>query len=474
VLPVEPNAFRARRRAQVPWAIMLQLFDTAKGTVAPFVPREAGKVSMYVCGPTVYGPPHLGHGRFSLVFDVLRRYLIWAGNDVTYVSNVTDIDDKIIQRAQREGRDWREITQRCEAVWYRAMDALGVRRPDHDPHATAYVEHMVALIERLVDRGAAYETSDGVYFSSESVDDYGLLARQPLESLKAGARVEGIDEKRSPVDFVLWKKAKPDEPHWPSPWGDGRPGWHTECVVMALDLLGEGFDLHGGGQDLAFPHHENERAQALADGRRFARTWVHNGFVEVEGTKMSKSLGNVANLVDLVEQYDARAYRLLVLRAHYRSPIDVTDDSLRDAEAALDRLDAFARRAATADGLADAQPDADALDRFRRAMDDDLQTPAATGLLFDLVRRANVALDEGDVAVAGPAAAAVFEMAGALGLELRADAAAVPEEVLRWARERDAARAAKDWARADGLRDEITNAGFVIEDTAAGTVVRPG
>jgi cysteinyl-tRNA synthetase len=354
------------------------------------------------------------------------------------------------------------------------MDALDVRRPDHDPHATAYVDHMVALIGRLVDRGAAYETSDGVYFQSERVDDYGLLARQPLDSLKAGARVEGIDEKRSPVDFVLWKKAKPGEPHWPSPWGDGRPGWHTECVVMALDLLGEGFDLHGGGQDLAFPHHENERAQAVADGRRFARTWVHNGFVEVEGTKMSKSLGNVTNLVDLVEQYDPRAYRLLVLRSHYRSPIDVTDDSLRDAEAALERLDSFARRLATVDGVAGAAPDDLALARFRAAMDDDLQTPTATGQLFDLVRRANAALDAGDGAAAVPLAATVVEIAGALGLELRAGVGDVPDEVSGWARERDEARSAKDWARADALRDRITAAGYVIEDTAGGTVVRPG
>jgi cysteinyl-tRNA synthetase len=466
---------------------MLHLFDTAKGGVVPFEPREPGKVSMYICGPTVYGPPHLGHGRFSLVFDVLRRYLVWTGLDVTYVSNITDIDDRIIQRAQREDRDWREITRRCEAVWYRAMDALAVQRPDHDPHATAYVEQMVALVGRLVERGAAYETSDGVYFQAERVDDYGLLARQPLDSLKAGARVEGSGEKRSPVDFVLWKKAKPGEPHWPSPWGEGRPGWHTECVVMSLDILGEDFDLHGGGQDLAFPHHENERAQAVADGRRFARTWVHNGFVEVEGTKMSKSLGNVTNLVDLVEQYDARAYRLLVLRSHYRSPIDVTDDSLRDAEAALDRLDAFARRVAAVPGLAGldggaggvggpgAGPEADgeALDRFRTAMDDDLQTPAATGLLFDLVRRANAALDAGDDVAAGPPAAAAFEIAGALGLELRAETAEVPDDVQAWARERDEARAAKDWARADALRDRITSAGYVIEDSATGPVVRP-
>ncbi|HEU0170909.1 MAG TPA: cysteine--tRNA ligase [Acidimicrobiales bacterium] len=453
---------------------MLQLFDTAKGAVAPVQLREPGKVSMYVCGPTVYGPPHLGHGRFSLVFDVLRRYLAWAGLDVTYVSNITDIDDKIIQRAQDEDRDWRDITQRCEAVWYRAMDALNVRRPDHDPHATAYVEHMVALIGRLVDRDAAYETSDGVYFLSETVDDYGLLARQPLDSLKAGARVEGRDEKRSPVDFALWKKAKPGEPSWPSPWGEGRPGWHTECVVMALDLLGEDFDLHGGGQDLAFPHHENERAQAVADGRRFARTWVHNGFVEVEGTKMSKSLGNVSNLLDLVEQYDPRAYRLLVLRSHYRSPIDVTDDTLRDAEAALARLDAFARRVAAAADLGAADPDPEAVARFRAAMDDDLQTPTATGLLFDLVRQANVALDAGDTAAAAPLAAAAIEIAGVLGLELHAQATGeVPAEVHGWAAERDAARAAKDWPRADALRDQIAGAGYVVEDTPAGAVVRP-
>jgi cysteinyl-tRNA synthetase len=452
---------------------MLQLFDTAKGGVAPVELREPGKVSMYVCGPTVYGPPHLGHGRFSLVFDVLRRYLEWSGLDVTYVSNVTDIDDKIIQRAHREDRDWRDIARRCEAVWYRAMDGLGVRRPDRDPHATAYVEQMVALIERLVARGAAYETSDGVYFLAERVDDYGLLARQPLDSLKAGARVEGTGEKRSPVDFALWKKAKPGEPHWPSPWGEGRPGWHTECVVMALDLLGEDFDLHGGGQDLAFPHHENERAQAVADGRRFARTWVHNGFVEVEGTKMSKSLGNVTNLLDLVEQYDGRAYRLLVLQSHYRSPIDVTDASLRNAQGGLERLDAFARRVATVEGLAGAEPDAGALDRFRAAMDDDLQTPAATRLLFDLVREANSALDAGDAAAAGPLAAAAVEIAGALGLEMRAGVAEVPDEVQGWAAERDAARAARDWARADALRDRITAAGYLVEDAAAGTVVRP-
>ncbi|MGZ4786852.1 MAG: cysteine--tRNA ligase, partial [Acidimicrobiales bacterium] len=302
---------------------MLQLFDTAEGRVVPFETREPGKVSMYVCGPTVYGPPHLGHGRFSLVFDVLRRYLEWSGFEVTYVSNITDIDDKIIERANAEGRSADEIARKCEKVWYKAMDAINVKRPTHDPHATAYVDQMVALIADLVARGDAYETGDGVYFSAQSVPDYGLLARQSIESLQVGARVEANDEKRSPVDFALWKKAKPGEPSWPSPWGDGRPGWHTECVVMALDLLGEGFDLHGGGQDLAFPHHENERAQAVAQGRDFAHHWAHTGFVEIGGEKMSKSLGNFTNLLDLIDSTDPRAFRLLVLRSHYRSPIEV-------------------------------------------------------------------------------------------------------------------------------------------------------
>jgi cysteinyl-tRNA synthetase len=448
----------------------MRLFDTARGEVVPFEPRQPGKVSMYVCGPTVYGPPHLGHGRMALVFDVLRRYLAWRGDEVTFVSNITDIDDKIIERALREDRPFSEITERCEEVWYGAMDALEVQRPDHDPHATAYVEQMVELIARLVDRGAAYETSDGVYFSPETVDDYGLLARQSVESLRAGARVEGSGEKRSPVDFALWKKAKPGEPTWDSPWGPGRPGWHTECVVMSLDLLGEGFDLHGGGQDLAFPHHENERAQAIGDGRDFARYWVHNGFVEVEGEKMSKSLGNVRNLVDLVEVYDPRALRLLLLQSHYRSPIDVSDASLRSNEAALERLDAFARNTAGLPGDADPA----ALDAFRDAMEGDLDTPRAVSGLFELVKAANTATAAADPEQAGPLAAAAREIAGALGLSLRSEVGEVPPELLEKAAERDAARAARDFGRADALRDEMVAAGYIVEDTPSGTVVRPG
>jgi cysteinyl-tRNA synthetase len=448
--------------APLPSALVISLFDTATGSIRELELQEPGKVSMYVCGPTVYGPPHLGHGRFSLVFDVLRRYLLWSGLEVTYVSNITDIDDKIIERAAKEGRDHTEIAARCEQVWWEAMAAINVLRPTHDPHATAYVAEMVELIQRLLDDGTAYETSDGVYFQPDRVADYGLLARQSIDSLRAGARVEGSDEKRNPVDFALWKKAKPGEPSWPAPWGDGRPGWHTECVVMSLDLLGDRFDLHGGGQDLAFPHHENERAQAVAIGKPFAGHWVHNGFVEVDGEKMSKSLGNFTNLLDLVAEHDQRAYRLLCLQAHYRAPIEVTVDTVVAAEKTLEGLDRFAEKFASSQGEA---VDLDALDQFRVAMDDDLGTPAATALLFQLVKRANA---EADL----PAAAAAFEIAGALGLELRTTAGEVDEQAAELAGMRDAARAEKNWAYADEIRDRLVGLGYEVNDGPGGTELR--
>ncbi len=451
---------------------MLRLHDSATGTVRPLELREPGKVSMYVCGPTVDNVPHLGHGRFVLVFDVLRRYLTSSGYEVRYVSNVTDIDDKIISRARDEGRSTDEVVAIYEAAWWAAVDGLGVRRPDVDPHATAYIAQMVELVERLVSQGSAYETTDGVYLSVAEVPGYGLLARQSLDSLRSGARIDVDDDKRSPLDFVLWKKAKADEPSWDSPWGPGRPGWHTECVVMSLDLLGEGFDIHGGGADLAFPHHENERAQAVADGRAFARHWVHNGWVVVEGEKMSKSLDNFTSLTDLLERVDSRAYRLLVLRAHYRSPLEVSPGTTADATAALERLDNLARRAAEA-GLEGSAPDADSLERFRTAMDDDLDTPAAMALVFDLVRAANVALDAGDPAGAGPLVAALTEVAGALGLVLGDGREEVLDpETAALVDRRDQARAGRDWAAADVLRTELEAKGWAVEDGAAGTRVR--
>jgi cysteinyl-tRNA synthetase len=431
----------------------------------------------------VYDAPHLGHGRMALVFDVLRRYLLFRGLRVTYVSNITDIDDKVIERASERGVGTDELTAHFEGVWWEAVDALGVLHPDDAPHATAYVDRMVAVIGELVSAGVAYETSDGVYLSVADVPGYGLLAHQPLDSLRSGTRVEAVEEKRSPLDFVLWKKAKPGEPTWESPWGPGRPGWHTECVVMSLDLLGDGFDVHGGGLDLVFPHHENERAQAVALGRDFAHHWVHNGWVTVDGQKMSKSLGNFTSLDDLLARSDARAYRLLVLRSHYRSPIEVTPETVTDAEAGLSRLDELARQCLPVDALADGPVvygkgsaqhlDVEAVDRFCERMDDDLDTPGALGGLFELVRRANRASDAGDADTASRLATTVAVLCGSLGLALRTgEDDEVDAETAQLIAERDAARSAREWARADDLRDQLVGLGWVVEDSATGTRVR--
>ncbi len=480
---VADGSVRLLRHDRVTVPCVLLLHDTATGEVAPLRLRSPGKVGLYVCGPTVDGIPHLGHGRFSLVFDVLRRYLLFSGLEVTYVSNITDIEDKIIDRAADRGIPIDEFTAINEALWWEIMDALGVLRPDEVPHATAYVDRMIVLIGDLVAKGVAYETATGVYLSVLDVPGYGLLARQPLDSLRAGARIEADEEKRSPLDFVLWKKAKPGEPSWEAPWGAGRPGWHTECVVMSLDLLGEGFELHGGGQDLTFPHHENERAQAVADGKEFARHWMHNGWVTVGGEKMSKSLGNFTSLADLLARSDARAYRLLVLRSHYRSPIEVTPDTIAQAEAGLARLDELARRFALSDLLAEGPPtgpdaavgelDEEAVAAFIASMDDDLDTPGALAAVFDLARQANSAADAGDDRGAIRAAGTANLLAAALGLRLQGVVDdAVDEVSATLVRQRDDARAAKDWAAADALRAELEGAGWLVEDSAEGTRIR--
>jgi cysteinyl-tRNA synthetase len=451
---------------------VLRLYDTATQQVRELELRDPGKVSIYVCGPTVYGPPHLGHGRSTLVYDILRRYLEWQGFEVRFVSNVTDIDDQILNRATREGRDWTDIVTRCEAVWWQAMDRIGFARPSDTPHATEYVEQMVAVIDELVGRGVAYSTDDGVYFSVEQVEGYGLLAHQSIDEMRAGGgerELVGAPGKRHPADFVLWKLAKPGEPSWPSPWGDGRPGWHTECVAMALDLLGEGFDLHGGGEDLRFPHHENERAQAVALGRRFANHWIHHAFiVDTTGEKMSKSLGNVENLLDVTEQWDPRAYRVLLLQAHYRSPVRVGPETLDNAVRALARLDSFARRAEV---LPDAEPDPAVLAGFAARMEDDLDTPGATAVLFDTVTRANTAIDAGRADEAAPLAAAVWTMCHAVGLELRAADDEVPQDVAAQIVALEAARAARDFATADTIRAALQSGGWVVQTTKEGTKV---
>ena len=453
---------------------MLNLYDTATQSVKPLALRQPGSVSIYLCGPTVYGPPHLGHGRATLVYDILRRYLTWTGLSVRLVSNITDIDDKIIERANTEGRLWSDITQKCENVWFEAMGKLGVIRPTDVPHATDYVQSMIDMINTLVSEDKAYVTDDGVYLSIASVPDYGLLAHQSLDDMLSGGgdrEVFGASNKRHPSDFALWKFSKPGEPSWQSPWGDGRPGWHSECVVMSLDLLGEGFDLHCGGADLRFPHHENERAQAVALGKTFANHWMHNGFVvDIEGEKMSKSLGNVLNLIDLLEKYDPRAYRMLLLQTHYRSPTRVGEENIDACVSALAGLDSFAARtSAHSSGI----PDPTVMNQFTTAMDNDLDTTTVMALVFDSVRRANTAMDTGDVATVSSVRAAVIEILGALGLELSlgddidADIVAKGEAL-------DAARKAKDFAAADALRDELQSLGYVVETSKDGTRIRRG
>ena len=448
----------------------VRLLNSATGAVEDFVPRTPGQVSMYVCGPTVYSEPHIGHGRFTLVFDIIRRYLTWRGYQVRYVSNITDIDDKIIARAAATGETAQEIATRYTAIWWDAMDALGVLRPDVVPQATSYVEQMVAYIADLVGLGHAYQTADGVYLSAASVPDYGLLAHQDLTAMQAGGgerTLVGATTKRHAADFALWKLAKPGEPSWPSPWGPGRPGWHIECTVMALSALGEGFDLHGGGEDLRFPHHENERAQAVAGGHVFAHYWMHNGMIVVPGgEKMGKSKGNTSSLVELLDEYGGRAYRLLVLQSGYRAPLEVNADVLGEATEALRRLDNLSRRLADAANNADA--DSDALEAFSRAMDNDFDLPAATAVMFDTARKANTAADAGETTRAGQYGKAAFEMAATFGLVLETTTT-LDDATLQLVTERDAARAARDWTAADRIHDELQAAGYTVEDTPAGT-----
>ena len=450
---------------------MLRLHDTATGEVRPLGPNGAAEIGIYVCGPTVYGRPHIGHGRATLVYDVLRRYLEWSGGNVRHVSNVTDIDDKIIRLAADEHRPWQDVARRYEDSWWSAMDRMDVARPHVAPRATDYIGRMVDLVAELVASGAAYESGDGVYLSASAVPGYGLLAHQSIESLRAGARVELNEEKRAPIDFALWKKAKPGEPKWPSPWGGGRPGWHTECVVMSLELLGDGFALHGGGEDLRFPHHENERAQAVALGRPFARHWVHHGMVLFGEEKMSKSVGNVVDLAEMLDSHDPRAYRLVVLQAHYREQVKVDESRLAEAARTLQGLDALARRLAEAEPqAATAEPSCEVTHDFRAFMDDDLGSPRAVARLFDAVKQANTALDGRQVKEGvslGRAALAGFE---ALGL-VATGTVEVSEQAKDLARRRDAARAERDFALADTLRDEIVALGYRVEDTAAGTRV---
>jgi cysteinyl-tRNA synthetase len=456
---------------------MIRVHDTLARERVELVLRDPGRVSMYVCGPTVYEVPHVGHGRQALVFDVIRRYLEWSGFDVTYITNITDVEDKIIERAAKESSTEPEVAQRYEAAYWAEMDRLGVRRPDSLPRATAYIDRMVKLIGELVDAGRAYVVEgQGVYFDVTSFPEYGELAHRRLGDLlgSAGARVDVDERKRNPVDFALWKSAKPGEPAWDSPWGKGRPGWHIECSAMSLDLLGEGFDIHGGGDDLVFPHHENERAQALGAGHRFARYWIHNGMVMVGAEKMAKSLGNFTTLKDAVDAHGPRAMRMAVLQTHYRSPVEIGDRELTAAGEAVARLDALTRRARVAGVPPDAPFDDDAVDEFRAAMDDDFATPGAMAVVFRLARESNLAIDDDDLERAASGVATVRELVGALGLQLddgtREAPGAGDAEIDALVAQRDRARERRDFAAADRIRADLAARGITLEDTPAGTV----
>ena len=458
--------------------------DTLTGKVAELRTREDGKVSIYACGPTVYDSPHIGHARTALTYDVIRRYLVWRGYEVQFVMNITDIDDKIINRAADEGRTTEEVAETYEAVYLEQMDRLGIRRPDAMPHATEYVAEMIAVISELVERDVGYVIDDaGVYFEVAKFAGYGQLVGQDPEVLLEGSgmRVEMDERKRSPQDFALWKAAKPGEPSWDSPWMPGRPGWHIECVAMSLSLLGEGFDIHGGGTDLVFPHHENELAQAEAAGHRFAQRWVHSAMVNVEGEKMAKSVGNFRTVEALLDHWEPDAVRLSMLQTHYRSTMELSDNALGSAAEGLARIAAFLRMSEAAlTGGEPAASDAgehpvylEAVDGFRTAMDDDFTTPKAVAAVFEAVRRGNTALNEGDMATTAAALKAVRELCGALGLFEKAELGGDAEEIQKLVDLRQAAREAKDFAAADELRDRLSREFQVdVEDTPHGPVWR--
>ena len=466
---------------------------------------EPGKIRMYVCGPTVYDQIHIGNARTFLSFDVIRRYLMYKGYEVTFAQNLTDVDDKIINRANEEGRTAAEVAEEYSNAFIEQMHRFGILDPDIRPRATREIEAMQEMICRLIDKGHAYVADNGdVYFSVRSDDSYGILSGRDLDQLRAGERVEVNDDKRDPFDFALWKAAKPGEPSWPSPWGEGRPGWHTECCAMIHRYLGTPIDIHGGGQDLVFPHHENETAQAVcAWDHLLANYWMHTGMLRVNGDKMSKSLGNFFTLKEILDKYPADAVRLLMLQTHYRSALDFQTDQLDGAVGTLDRLRTcvknlrWAANNAVEDGnltdadraLAKASSEAQA--EFVRQMDDDFNTAGGLAAIFELVTAANKYLSEAGETIASSvtlrAADTITELAEVLGVELEEAQSALPAELVDLARERacyegsdpeeaaevllaarQEARKAKDWGTADAIRDGITALGLVVEDTAAG------
>jgi cysteinyl-tRNA synthetase len=461
----------------------LKIFNTLSGEKEIFSPLTPGKVRMYVCGVTVYDSAHLGHCRFLLTFDVIYRYLRFSGLDVTYVRNFTDVDDKIIKRANDEAVSCETITDRYIAEFARDSAALGLRQPNLEPRATRHVPEIIEIIQELETKGLAYTVSGDVFYAVAGFLEYGKLSRKKIDELEAGARVEVDERKRSPLDFALWKSSKPGEPTWDSPWGPGRPGWHIECSAMSTKYLGQPFDIHGGGRDLIFPHHENEIAQSEgAYGRPLVRYWIHNGFLNINQEKMSKSLGNFFTIGEILQEFDAAALRHFFLSSHYRSPMDFSKEGLEDAGKATDRIYETVDRATRAiNDIGRAPADPALLDAFRQEMDDDFNTPRALALIFDVVRSFNRLLDDKKSKGLEGRAAALRVMCDTLGLlhegyferkkerwfkKAVVTSAQIEELIAR----RNRAREERNWQEADRIRNDLQLKGIVIEDTPAGTV----
>jgi cysteinyl-tRNA synthetase len=460
--------------------VTLRLYDTRAQELRDFVPLDPENITMYVCGPTVQSGPHIGHVRAALSFDILRRWLAHRYGRVTFVRNVTDIDDKVLANAT-DAEPWWALAYRMEQEFTAAYAGIGILPPTYEPRATASIPQMQELIESLIERGHAYPAADGsadVYFDVRSWTAYGALTHQSIDAMEAAEDADPRG-KRNPQDFALWKGSKPDEPAdavWGSPWGSGRPGWHIECSAMSKRYLGPEFDIHGGGLDLRFPHHENELAQSTAAGDGFARYWVHNGLVTVGGQKMSKSLGNFTLAADVLAERDPLVVRYALAAAHYRSSLDLSDSSWEEAEAALERIATFLQRTLR---QTDAGPTTVAAGEvpavFAAAMDDDLGVPQALAVVHETVRAGNTALDAGDTVAAAAAARAVQTMLAVLGLDFAsaersgAEASALDALVRTMITQRAQARADKDWAAADRIRDAIAAAGITLEDTPAGT-----
>ncbi len=474
----------------------LRVYNTLSGKKEDFQPIVPGKVGMYVCGVTVYDYCHIGHARANIVFDIVYRYLQYSKYDVTYVRNYTDVDDKIINRANERGISSQQLAEEFIAAFDEDMAALGLRKPTHEPKATEHIEQIITLAEQLIAKGMAYEVAGDVYYSVAAFPTYLKLSKRNMEEMQAGARIAPGEQKRNPMDFALWKAAKPGEPSWESPWGPGRPGWHIECSAMSSTLLGDTFDIHGGGRDLIFPHHENEIAQSEGvSGKPFVKYWLHNGFVNINQEKMSKSLGNFFTIRDILKTYDPEVVRFFILTAHYRSPIDFSDQNLKEARSGLSRFYEALQAAADAvqgcpEGAGEAEEAAKLDEQFRSAMDDDFNTAQAIGHLFEGARAINRLIAEkkfrkkaDKVASVRALREKISELGDVLGLFGSDPAGWLREQNLRGLQElgmveadveaaikdRLEARSSKDFARADQLRDELAQKGVELLDSPAGT-----